>query len=323
MNGRQNQGAIATAQTAQEIGRLKHREKPQATTLDQDSSLARFLIDTLQARSEQLESLVAAAEAGTVDGIHQLRRSTRALRATLRLFGPWIRRTWRIAIVEELRWLTALLGGVRDLDVMSQRLQARQATSGTVYRPLLERVNADRETKALAVRSALDGNRFETMLRSLKSLGGDNACRATAWQVPTRALNDQLRKLWKRVRSSKKSHHGEPQADPMHNMRKRGKDLRLAIEIVLPLLTTAEQTSLDRFYNHLRKALDLLGTRQDSIVTCRYLAELSKSHSQHDQTRKALRRWLGQLKKSATECEHAFRKRWSKLKRVQSSLIHI
>jgi CHAD domain-containing protein len=66
-------------------------------------------------------------EAGPV-GVHQARVSTRRLRSDLQTFTDLVDGPWAEALRSELAWLADLLGGVRDLDVLGERMGA--AVSG-------------------------------------------------------------------------------------------------------------------------------------------------------------------------------------------------
>ena len=76
---------------------------------------------------------------GEVEPLHQMRVGTRRLRSDLRTFRPLIDREWSDGLREELRWLGGVLGDVRDLDVLIERLHDEAGDSSPIWRALFER----------------------------------------------------------------------------------------------------------------------------------------------------------------------------------------
>src|SRR5436190_23325302 len=62
------------------------------------------------------------------EDVHQARVATRRLRSDLRTFSPLLDGEWLEALRDELRWLGAALGAVRDADVLADRLRRQAAT---------------------------------------------------------------------------------------------------------------------------------------------------------------------------------------------------
>src|SRR5437763_591293 len=83
------------------------------------------------------------------EAIHQARIATRRLRSDLRTFEPFLDERWTTSLRAELRWLTAELGAVRDVDVMRTRLRTHAERSSPVdadaARLVLCRLDGDRE----------------------------------------------------------------------------------------------------------------------------------------------------------------------------------
>src|SRR5256886_14815190 len=68
-----------------------------------------------------------AARAGEVEPVHQLRVTTRRLRAPLRLFAPVLPARFAAAAHRDLAWLATAIGAVRDLDVLGETLRKQAA----------------------------------------------------------------------------------------------------------------------------------------------------------------------------------------------------
>ena len=62
-------------------------------------------------------------ETGGVEALHQARVALRRVRSALRIFGAVVRDATGVALGRDLRWLTAELGAVRDLDVLLARVR--------------------------------------------------------------------------------------------------------------------------------------------------------------------------------------------------------
>ena len=61
------------------------------------------------------------------EGVHQARVATRRLRSHLRTFRKLLEPEWAEPLRDELGWLGDELGGVRDADVLLDRLKSRIA----------------------------------------------------------------------------------------------------------------------------------------------------------------------------------------------------
>src|SRR5207247_4471528 len=68
-----------------------------------------------------------AARAGEVEPVHQLRVTTRRLRAALRLFAPVLPARFAAAAHRDLAWLATAIGAVRDLHVLGETLRQQAA----------------------------------------------------------------------------------------------------------------------------------------------------------------------------------------------------
>src|SRR5262249_55609291 len=80
------------------------------------------------------------------DAVHDMRVAVRRLRSALRTFKPMLAEQWVDSLRDELDWLAALLGAVRDLDVLRENLRrdaadldgSRAACVDELLRPLDE-----------------------------------------------------------------------------------------------------------------------------------------------------------------------------------------
>ena len=93
-----------------------------------DDPVGHVILAALRGAVSRLAARDPDARRGDAEGIHGLRTATRRLRSELGALEDLIDRHWREPIEGELKWLAGLLGGVRDLDVLTARLH--KAASG-------------------------------------------------------------------------------------------------------------------------------------------------------------------------------------------------
>ncbi len=93
---------------------------------------------------------------GVEEGVHHLRTTTRRLRSALDVFRPLTDPDWVDRFADELKWLADVLGEVRDLDVLTARLQSAAAElelNGSLV-PLFESLRERHEQASSALRGA-------------------------------------------------------------------------------------------------------------------------------------------------------------------------
>ena len=85
---------------------------------------AELIRSALKGAIARMQGADPEARRGEPDGVHRLRTSTRRLRSELRTFSDLVDSEWGEHLEQELKWLAAELGSVRDLDILCQRLHA-------------------------------------------------------------------------------------------------------------------------------------------------------------------------------------------------------
>jgi CHAD domain-containing protein len=89
------------------------------------------------------------------EDVHQARVGTRRLRSDLRTFRPFLDAEWTAETREELGWLAASLGAVRDADVLGARLAGRRQELAEEDRDALEPIQRRLERQRRDARRAL------------------------------------------------------------------------------------------------------------------------------------------------------------------------
>jgi triphosphatase len=217
-----------------------------------------------------------------VEELHDMRVATRRLRAALALFAgvlPVRAQTFR----QELGWLAAALGAVRDLDVQLQGLAAdptaHRVPPGLVssdHDPLAELtalLERERRQARTAMLAALDSVRWERLVKGLTAMVQQGpARRSVATRVPAviglpdlvLARHDAVAKAAKRAKKT------GVVAD-FHRLRIRGKRLRYALEFS----SDVYDGRTGRYVRQLTGLQDELGRMQDAEVASIRLAELA------------------------------------------------
>jgi CHAD domain-containing protein len=230
------------------------------------------------AAGEVLTQLAVIAEAnvpGTVadldtEFLHDLRVSVRRARSVLRELERVHDPGERADLRTELKWVQTLTGPVRDLDVQLLKWDELVA-------PLANERAADLE----ALRSLLERRRARELARLRRGLRGKRSAAAlAAWRalattapiteerpdagVPIEALAaERIRKVYRRMVRDGSAIDDDSPAEALHDLRKRGKELRYLLEMFGGLF---EPTVVKPMVSTLKDLQDVLGEFQDGEV---------------------------------------------------------
>ena len=212
--------------------------------------------------------------------LHDMRVATRRLRAAMDLFASALP-SRAAAVREELRWIAAELGAVRDLDVqledMGEMAKWSEEWAGaghgaalTHLRALLE---AERDEARRKLLDALDSPRWERLTAALVALARQGPSRRVpgARVSATIAVPALLDERHRKMRSAAKRARRSGEAHDFHRVRIRGKRLRYSIEFTSALYG---QLAV-RFAKKLTKLQDTLGNMQDAEVASSRLFSLA------------------------------------------------
>jgi CHAD domain-containing protein len=234
------------------------------------------------AASEVLTRLLAIAEVnvpGTLDDLdteflHDLRVSIRRARSVLReLKGVHEPRAWR-SLRDELKWAQQLTGPVRDLDVQllewGDLVTLLPADRGADLEPLRALLARRRKAELAKLRRGLRGKRFAAALDAWRTLPPDEDGPNAARPIEDVA-GDRIRKVYRRMVRDGSAIGDDSPADDLHDLRKRGKELRYLLElfgspfpksVVKPMIST------------LKDLQEVLGRFQDRAVQIELLHEV-------------------------------------------------
>ena len=208
---------------------------------------------------------------GDPEGVHQARVATRKLRSHLRTFGPLLDPEWTEPLRAELGWLATSLGGVRDQEVLLERLRERAktlpASDQRSANALLQLLVAEIATLRRKLLTELNSTRYIDLLERLVTAAHSPAALPEA-DVPAASVLPPLAAgPWRRLRSAV-WHLPETPADPeLHRIRILAKRARYAAEAVAPVVANAASA----FARAAAKLQAILGDHQDSVTAQAWL----------------------------------------------------
>ncbi|MBL8908988.1 MAG: CHAD domain-containing protein [Rhizobiales bacterium] len=250
--------------------------KPQRATtpeLSADmSALAGFLTIASTCLHDFMLNEAAIGNRDDIEGVHQARIAIRRLRAAFALFAPRIKDPRTEQLGGELKWLSDLLGGARDCDVMMSEFSIDPKS------PAGKAIAGHRAVAHEALAEGLASRRMRLLLIDLAGaldLASWDATQAKLLAAPVRAvagelLARRLQKLLKRAR-----HLGRLDAHERHRVRIAAKKLRYMGEFFETLLPDGPARKRhETLIRELEKVQKGLGLLQDEVTLRRLLAEL-------------------------------------------------
>ncbi|WP_238011069.1 CYTH and CHAD domain-containing protein [Dactylosporangium sp. AC04546] len=225
------------------------------------------------------------ARDGEVESVHKMRVATRRLRSTIRSFAPLLPAGTDLdELHDEIKWLTGILGEVRDGDVMGERLTAEVAAEPPelVLGPVAARIQQFMAGRGAAAReqliAGLDSPRYTSLLVQLDAFVDAAAGQRVTRKQLMRRAHRALRRADRRLAAAGHTPQDPPalpghetRDERLHEARKAYKRARYAAELVAPIAGAKATKLADR----LTDLQDVLGAHQDSIVTGELLRQLA------------------------------------------------
>ncbi|GAA0959163.1 CYTH and CHAD domain-containing protein [Actinocorallia libanotica] len=227
------------------------------------------LLRHLAAQVEDLLSWDPRVRLEQFDAVHRMRVAVRRLRSVLAGGRPLLDRAVTDPLQAELRWLAAVLGEVRDAEVLHERFGARLASLPEVCEadPAWLRRIKKRERKGYtAVRRELSGERYFALLDALDRLLAAPPFTRRAHRAAEGELRALLRRSWKRLENAHAAIGEAPTAEEAdearHETRKAAKRMRYVADAV--------QEALGKDARAVSKAAkslqEVLGRFQDGVI---------------------------------------------------------
>lgn len=205
------------------------------------------------------------------EAVHQARVALRRLRSALSIFRPVLQDGTAGRLAEESRWLAAMLGQARDLDV----LRARCETDA-----LLARIEPAREAAYARARAALASRRARLLMIDLAEYLAIGPWQAQPSASESRDMATRefaaaaLDRLRRKVRKGG-ADLAELPDEARHEVRKDAKKLRYAAEFFAPLFAEKRRKRrAARFLDTLEALQDRMGALNDLVTAPEVIARL-------------------------------------------------
>jgi CHAD domain-containing protein len=219
----------------------------------------------LHAQLRQLERHDPGVRLGDEpEDLHRFRVATRRTRAIARATRPALGERLE-PLSAELAWLAGLLGPVRDLDVLIQRLRVRVADldtdrdAGSELVAILEEQRAHHRDELLA---GLDSPRYVALLdRFAVDIEGIG--------VPAE-LHELAAKAHRRLVRQARALGNAPDDEALHDLRKAAKKARYAAELV-------NDRKVGRYVSAVKELQDVVGAHQDAVVAEERLRAIARA----------------------------------------------
>ena len=230
-----------------------------------DGSVGAALTAALKADLERLVIHDPVARIGKdPEGVHQMRVATRRIRSNIKAYGELIDESWAAETGTDLKWLAKLLGEVRDLDVLQERLK-NKAEGIDGLRPLFESLIRQHRRARSRLLEGLRSDRYRLLIEMLVTASRQMPVNELASEDASTATRSIITRLWSEMASEARSLGGGATDDQKHQIRIQAKRLRYAIEAAAPRLGN-DGREAKRFADRLADLQDVLGEHQDARV---------------------------------------------------------
>ena len=293
--------------------------------VEPEEPAAKAVAIALRSAAARLRKAAPRANAGEVEGVHNVRTSCRRLRSELRAFRDLVQRDWRERLEAELKWLGNALGEVRDLDILKERLQAAAAGGKEEeesredltepLQPLFAWLDQRREAAAEAMRQALESERFGSLAVSLQEAIDAPPLRKRSRKPCRKVLPPLVEAVWRPLKKDARALGPRSPDERFHDVRKRAKRTRYTAELIAPALGREAERRAHRFIKLTKTIQDVLGEHQDMTVAIAEVRDFLNQHPNDAELARAVDALLGRLHRSADATRAAFFNVWPKLDR--------
>jgi CHAD domain-containing protein len=255
----------------------------------------------------------AAALRGEVEPLHQMRVSSRRLRAAVEVFAGVMHGARVNVYRRDLRWVGQVAGAVRDCDMTAELIRQQSVLIETAMaaelEPVYQRLLAMRETARTGLASMTRSRRYRMLGERLdhpllrrvvpETTVGEYAPRLIA------PIAQKTRKAGKKVAV-------EAPPEAFHTLRKRIKRLRYAFEMLSAAGGDYHRHAIER----LEEMQELLGQHHDAVALGAWLRELATNpEALPPATMMAAGALIQELGRHEGKLKEQSLKRWKQFKR--------
>jgi len=277
-----------------------------------------------------------ANEAGTIAGtdpeaLHDMRVATRRLRAAFRVFRNSLGKATLEPYLDDVRWLAALLGAVRDLDVFLIWLNGYHKKAKRKHKAAVARIIAEREKARAEKRELLlEGLRapryasFKIAFAEFLALPPDSpqadpevtlgqtlsgcACGEPQNSLAAQAASAIERQARRVRRTARKTSARDQEA--LHKLRIACKRLRYTAEFFESLFGD----KLQKLIRTCLRVQDSLGMARDAMLHEEFLRQTLAHGTFTSTEREAISAMISELRRERRRQLKVFRKLWPKLR---------
>ena len=254
-----------------------------------------------------------AALRGEVEPLHQMRVSSRRLRAAVEVFAGVMHGARVNVYRRDLRWVGQVAGAVRDCDMTAALIKEHSVRIETAMaaelEPIYERLLAMREVARRELESMTQSRRYRILNERLthpllrrvipKTTVGEYAARLIA------PIARKTRKAGKKIAV-------EALPEAFHTLRKRIKRLRYAFEMLSAAGGDHHRHAIER----LEEMQEMLGQHHDAVALGAWLRELaSNPEALPPATMMAAGALIQELGRHEGKLKEQSLKRWKRFKR--------
>lgn len=202
------------------------------------------------------------------DSVHQTRVAARRLRSGLKVFAPLVDPAWSDALRDELAWAASELGGVRDREVLEDRLLTHLAelddteSAGLAAAVVRKQLDAELVTARTDAATAMSTERWVALLDRLVDAARNPQLTEAAERPCTEALPPLVNKAWRRLVKDVVRLDADGADAEWHETRIAAKRARYAVEAMVPVFGDPAKA----FAKQLEQVTEQLGEHQDAVI---------------------------------------------------------
>jgi CHAD domain-containing protein len=255
-------------------------EPPEPSEVRPEDPARAAVAALLRRHVRRLIALDVDVRVGAPDAVHQMRVTSRRLRAGLREFAELLDPAWSDRLQEELKWLAGELAGARDREVVAERLLDRLAALppelvlGPVAHRLTSALGEDAEATQAAVERALASQRYVRLLDDLVDAAMHPRTNDLANLACREVLPPIMDQSWRRL--SKRAARALAAAEEpagFHSTRIAAKRTRYLAEALAPVFGKPA----DLFASEVERVQEVLGEHQDAVVAGELLLRVAQA----------------------------------------------
>jgi CHAD domain-containing protein len=208
---------------------------------------------------------------GDPEAVHVARVATRHLRSGLRTFRSVLEPSWAARLRDELGWLAAELGSVRDVDVMISVLavgiQRLARSDRSAAAAVIGRLENQRDTSRVTLLQAMASERYVALLESLVAACREPAILPQAAGLSAVSLGSLMEAPWDGLREACEGMGPRPKDRSLHEVRILAKRVRYTAEALAP----AFGRRAELFADAAADMQGVLGAHHDAVITADWL----------------------------------------------------